>query len=57
MLLLSARQYALENYKATIPQQVKLALNNYAEASFPYSDFISEVCVLGPGRYKLSKNA
>lgn len=47
MLMLSAHEYYSDNYTAFIPQQVKLSLTNYAEASFAYSDFISEVCVLG----------
>ena len=51
MLLLAAHEYFTANYKAIVPQQVKLSLTNYAEASFVYSDFVSEVCVLGADKY------
>jgi P4 family phage/plasmid primase-like protien len=51
MMSLAAHEYYINNYTCTIPQEIKTSLSTYAEASFPYSDFISEVCILDPGRY------
>lgn len=51
MFLLAAREYYLNDYTCTVPQEVKDTLLNYADAAFPYSDFVSNVCIVHHDRF------